>query len=50
MIERERIINELIDKVETTFPEDWSPGLGLTVRDVVRLWLAKRINDREGPA
>ena len=49
-MDRETVIRDLIDRVETTFPEDWSPGLGLTVRDVVRLWLAKRINDREGPA
>ena len=48
MIDREQIINELIDKVETTFPEDWNRP-HLTVRGLVRLWLAERINDGEGP-
>jgi hypothetical protein len=49
MIDREQVINELIAKVETTFPEDWNRP-GLTVRKIVRLWLAERINDGEGPA
>jgi hypothetical protein len=49
MIDREQVNNALIDTVETTFPEDWNRP-GLTVRKIVRLWLAERINDPQGPA
>ncbi|MFM2438968.1 MAG: hypothetical protein RLZ55_1793 [Actinomycetota bacterium] len=34
---RRRVIRALVDRVDITFPEDWSPGF--TVRDVVRSWL-----------